>query len=64
MLVGEVLVNQMGAAYVIYDLMMNLYVMMSVSFYWPQEVPARAWMMLRRGVIREMRDEMCWVKVR
>ena len=64
MLVGEVLGYQIGTAYVKSDRMSDLYVMISVSFCWPQEVPARARMMLRRGVIRDMRDEMCWVKVR
>ena len=55
---------QMGAAYVNNDLMSDLYVMRMVSFCWPQVVPARALMMLRRGVMRDMRDEMCWLKVR
>ena len=55
---GEVLGYQMGAAYVINDRMSDLYVMRMVSFCWPQVVPARALIMLRRGVMRDMRDEM------
>ena len=35
--------------------MIDLYVMMMVSFCWPQPVPARARRMLRRGVARDMR---------
>ena len=61
MLEGEVLGNQMGEAYVINDQMSDLYVMRMVSFCWPQVVPARAIMMLRRGVMREMRDDMRWL---
>ena len=54
----------MGAAYVNNDLMSDLNVMRMVSLCWPQVVPARALMMLRRGVIRDMRDDICWLKVK
>jgi len=44
--------NHIGDAYVMRDLMSDLNVMISVSFCWPQLVPARARMMLRRGAMR------------
>ena len=61
---GEALGNQIGAAYVINERMSDLYVMRMVSLCWPHVVPARALMMLRRGVIREMRDEMWCAKLK
>ena len=44
--------------------MRDLYVIRRVSFCWPQVVPARARRILRRGVARDMMDEMCDEKVR
>ena len=61
---GEVLGNQVGAAYVKREWMRDLYVMMRVSLDWPQEVPARALRMFSRGVAREMREAMWRKKVR
>ena len=62
--VDEVFGNQMGAAYVMRERMRDLYVIRRVSFCWPQEVPARARRILRRGVARDMMDEMCDEKVK
>ena len=62
--VDEVFGNQMGAAYVMRERMRDLYVIRRVSFCWPQVVPARARRILRRGVARDMMDEMCDEKVR
>ena len=56
--VDEILGNQIGAASVMMERMRDLNVMRRVSFCWPQVVPARARRMLRRGVAREMMDEM------
>ena len=61
---GFVLGYQMGHAYVTNERMRDLKVSISVSFCWPQLVPARARMILRRGVARLMIDEMCGVKVK
>ena len=44
--------------------MRDLYVIRRVSFCWPQVEPASARRMLRRGVARDMIDEMCDEKVR
>ena len=55
---GEALGNQMGAAYVISDLMSDLKVMMRVSLCWPHDVPVRAFMILSLGVARVMSDWM------
>ena len=54
---GDVLGNQMGAAYKKSDRTIDLYVMAIVSHCWPQLVPASAFRMFRRGVAREMRFE-------
>ena len=62
--VDEVFGNQMGAAYVMRERMRDLYVIRRVSFCWPQVVPARARRILRRGVARDMMDEMWDEKLR
>ena len=64
MAVGFVLGNQMGQAYVMSDLMSDLKVSVRVSFCWPQLVPARARMMLSRGVARLMMEVICGVNVK
>ena len=55
---GLELGNQIGEAYVKRDLIRDLYVIIRVSFCWPQLVPARAFRRFIRGAAREMIDEM------
>ena len=60
---GEEFGNQMGAAYVAIDLISALYVMVMVSFCWPQEEPARDLRMLRRDLALSLMEFMWGVKV-